>query len=246
MKNSFPQQLIPLGILFVIALAGLLLARYFLVPPTFGEIGHYRAASIAENAAHEVVYAGQGACFDCHDDVVELKSRSNHQGVSCEVCHGPGAQHIEDPTEITPEAPRKRGFCPLCHGFDPARPSGFPQILPVMHNPGQPCISCHDPHNPLLPHAPEECSACHRDIANKKTVSHHASVPCRTCHEVSPEHLVNPRFAAAQKPREKAVCGQCHAEDAESSAEIPRISLEDHGGRYLCWECHYPHYPEAN
>lgn len=244
-KFKIPQQLIPLGILFILGIVALVAVRQLLVPPTFGELGHYRAESITENAAHQIVFAGQSACTECHDDMAEIKFHSNHKGVSCEVCHGPAARHVEDPTEYTPDAPRERGLCPLCHGFDPARPSGFPQIIPVLHNPGQPCITCHDPHNPLLPHAPEECSACHRDVANKKAVSHHAALQCTTCHNVAKEHLINPRFATAGKPTEKTVCGQCHAINADSPRGIPRIDLDEHGGVYLCWDCHYPHYPEA-
>lgn len=242
---KFPRQLIPLGILFAIAVVALVVARHFLVPPTFGEYGHYRAAAIEDNAAHPIAFAGYISCGECHDDITALKAQSNHRGVSCEVCHGPAAGHIEDPTEITPEAPRKRDLCPLCHGFDQARPSGFPQILPSMHNPGRACISCHNPHNPTLPHAPEECTACHRKIGNEQAVSHHATLKCAVCHQVPDEHLVDPRSALEQKPTERALCGQCHAPMADSPIEIPRIDMATHGERYLCWDCHYPHSPEA-
>ena len=27
--------------------------------------------------------------------------------------------------------------------------------------------------------------------------------------------------------------------------EAPHIDMTEHGGRYLCWQCHYPHYPES-
>ena len=32
---------------------------------------------------------------------------------------------------------------------------------------------------------------------------------------------------------------------ADSPAEIPRVDLASHAGRDLCWQCHYPHFPEA-
>jgi hypothetical protein len=44
---------------------------------------------------------------------------------------------------------------------------------------------------------------------------------------------------------EKEFCGTCHARGADSPPEIPRIDLATHGGTYLCWQCHYPHHPEA-
>jgi hypothetical protein len=242
---KFPQQLIPLSILFVIGIAALVVVRHFLVPPTFGEYGHYRAASIEDNMARPTVYAGYTVCGDCHDDILALKSHSNHRGVACEVCHGPGGKHVEDPSAFPLEAPRQRGLCPLCHGYDPARPTGFPQIIPAMHNTGQACITCHNPHDPTLPHAPGECSACHRNISNQKAVSHHASLNCTTCHKVPQDHWVNPLTIIAQKPTDRALCGTCHAEDADSPKTIPRVAMETHGGRYLCWDCHYPHSPEA-
>jgi ribosomal protein S27AE len=40
-------------------------------------------------------------------------------------------------------------------------------------------------------------------------------------------------------------CGKCHAEGAKSAQEIPRVNMATHGEKYLCWQCHYPHQPEA-
>ncbi len=247
MKTSrIPQQLIPVAILIIMAIATLLIARMLLLPKTFGKYGHYRAEAVDDVAALEIAFAGYQACYDCHDDVYETKQKSNHQGVSCEACHGPAAQHIEAPDEYIPDAPRERGLCILCHGYNRSRPTGFPQIIPELHNPGQACMSCHEPHNPLLPHPPEDCTACHRQIASEKMVSHHTSLSCTTCHTAPAEHLINPVAVRAEKPTTKEICGQCHATGADSPRDIPRIELETHGERYLCWDCHYPHSPEAN
>ena len=245
-RPKIPQQLIPLAILFAILVGVLLAARWLLVPETFGQKGHYRASAVGEISSHKLIYAGYEACGDCHYEIYELKQQSLHKGVACEVCHGPAAAHVNAPDEYTPDIPKGRGFCPLCHGYNLSRPSGFPQIIPEQHNPGRACMTCHNPHNPLLPHVPEECSACHRDIANVKIVSPHATLLCSRCHEVPQQHLVSPKFARAQKPTSRNLCGQCHAQEADSPKEIPRINLESHGERYLCWDCHYPHYPEVH
>jgi hypothetical protein len=245
-KIKIPQQVIRLAILFSILIAALLIARYTFIPKTFGKYGHYRAAAVDEIKSLEINYAGAAACIDCHDDIYMLKSQSNHRGVSCEVCHGPLAKHIEAPDEFKPEAPRHRDFCPICHGYNPSRPTGFPQIIAALHNPGKACMSCHNPHNPVIPHAPDDCSACHRQIASQKMVSHHASLDCTTCHAVPSDHWINPRLIRAQKPLNREFCGQCHDTNADSPAEIPRINIDTHGERYLCWDCHYPHNPEAN
>jgi hypothetical protein len=244
--SKIPQQIIPLIILFALVISSLFVARYFLVPDSFGDLGHYRADSVEEIKAQIPVYAGYQVCYDCHDDIYDLKADSYHKGVSCEACHGPAGEHVEAPDEVTPNIPRGRGYCPLCHGYNPSRPSGFPQIMPERHNPGQECMECHDPHNPLLPHAPEECSACHRDIANVKMVSHHVNLACTVCHEAPDEHMSNPKFVKAQKPTSKETCGNCHDENSDSDKKIPKIDIETHSERYLCWDCHYPHHPEAN
>lgn len=52
----------------------------------------------------------------------------HHSGVACESCHGPALAHVEAPDEYIPDAPRGRKGCMLCHGYNPARPSGFPEI----------------------------------------------------------------------------------------------------------------------
>jgi hypothetical protein len=243
--HRFPQQLLPLTVILVAVVAALLIARSVLLPDTFGRYGHYRASAVDEIRDQDIAYAGYQACLDCHDDIFELKSQAAHRNVACEACHGPAAGHVDDPTEVSPRIPSGRDYCPLCHGYNPSRPSGFPQILPILHNPGKPCMSCHDPHQPALPHAPEECSACHREIANKKAVSHHVTLPCKQCHIVPDGHLTSPRLNPAEKPSSKDVCAFCHAREASSPKTIPRIDIETHGERYVCWDCHYPHYPEA-
>jgi hypothetical protein len=245
-RFRFPTQLIPLTLILAGCIAALILARSWLVPESFGQYGHYRADAVDEIREQPIVFAGSDACYDCHDDIVELKASSLHKGVACEVCHGPAAEHIEAPDEYTPDAPRGRGQCPLCHGYEVSRPSGFPQIVEARHNPGQPCMSCHEPHNPLLPHAPEECSACHRDIANLKIVSHHAMLACTQCHSVPGEHLSSPKFARAEIPTDAGTCAVCHEKGAAHELHPPEIDFETHSERYLCWDCHYPHYPEAN
>lgn len=244
-----PQQIKRLILVFALLVAGFLAARHFLVPPTFGTLGHYRAAGIDSVASLPVHYAGARACAECHDDVVAEKASSRHAGVACEVCHGPAAKHAEDPDSGVPPAPRDRSKCPLCHGFNPSRPTGFPQIDPQTHNPGKPCITCHKPHQPVPPNVPGECSACHGQVAMTKALSAHAPLACTRCHETPEEHKVNPRLVVAGKPRSRELCGQCHAEDAQPPAEItiavPRISMESHGNALVCWQCHYPHHPEA-
>lgn len=240
-----PQQVIRLLILFLIFGGLLLVARLYLVPETFGELGHYRAAAVEANAARPLVYAGHEECVPCHPDIVEKHDAARHQTVACEVCHGAAAAHTQSPLEHKPPAPRQRGYCPLCHGYDPSRPTGFPQIDPVAHNPVQPCFTCHDPHAPVPPRVPQECSACHGEIARTKAFSRHAALACTQCHPTQEQHKVNPLLSTPTKPRTREFCGQCHSPEAKSAPEIPRVDLATHGERDVCWQCHYSHFPEA-
>ncbi|PWB69225.1 hypothetical protein C3F09_10460 [candidate division GN15 bacterium] len=242
--SRIPQQIIPLGILFAAAIIGLVVLRAIFVPPTFGEHGHYRAAAVDEISQLPESYAGIKACMDCHSDVYDLKQASVHKGLSCETCHGAAAAHAADPEAAKPVVPTGRNLCLTCHGYLDSRPSGFPQIISATHNPAKPCMSCHNPHSPIISAPTEECAACHAGIANQKAVSHHAELACTQCHTVPKEHFTQPRVFAAQKPAGREVCGACHA-NAGSGKEIPQIDLATHGGRYMCWDCHYPHSPEA-
>jgi hypothetical protein len=242
--KRIPDQLVRLSIPFLLLVVALVAAKWLLTPATFGQLGHYRAAALGDNASREIQFMGQQACADCHSDVVTTKTRSYHKGVSCEVCHGAARAHVESPGDQKPPAPRERGLCPLCHSFNPSRPTGFPQIIPTTHNPGKACISCHNPHDPTPPRVPRECVACHAVIERAKLVSSHVNVPCTTCHQTPDRHKVEPRVVRPNKPTSREFCGGCHAKDATSPKEIPRIELATHGGRYVCWECHYPHLPK--
>jgi hypothetical protein len=235
-------------LLVLLGLAGLALAaaRTFLTPATFGDIGHYRAAAITDEQARPIKYAGRFACAECHDDVVAVHAVARHQTVACEACHDALAGHLEAPDEVRPRIPRERDFCPRCHGFDASRPTGFPQVDPTIHNPVDPCVSCHEPHAPEPPLPVASCAACHGEIARVKATSHHAGLVCETCHESPEAHMDTPRLAMPTKPVAREFCGQCHATDATSRPEIPRVDLSSHGGRYVCWQCHYPHYPEVS
>jgi hypothetical protein len=248
-KFTFPRQLVGIAVIFAVIIVAFIVGRMLFVPASFGKYGHYRADAVDEIASRSIRYAGYGACTTCHSSIYQSLANSNHKSISCESCHGPAARHVTSPGEVKPMVPRDREHCLLCHDFNPTRPTGFPQVIAKNHNPGLQCIVCHKPHNPLLPQAISECSACHRTIVSQKSVSHHASLKCTTCHQVTEKHMKNPRLERAQKPTERKFCGQCHAEGAKIPANIPqnipRIDINKHGGRYLCWDCHYPHYPEA-
>lgn len=245
MWRKVPEQVVRIIVIAVIFVFAFFFARWQFVPNDFGNYGHYRASALKEIAAHEIKYAGQEICNDCHDDIFELKTSGYHENLSCEICHGPAAAHTENPDEVVLPAPRQRAYCPLCHEYLPSRPTGFPQIVSASHNPMRPCIQCHNPHDPKPPQTPRECSACHAEIARTKSLSPHIYVPCTFCHQTDDRHKLRPRDYLPSKPKNREFCGGCHGLDADSEKGIPRIDLETHERRYVCWQCHYPHLPEA-
>ncbi len=63
--------------LFVIAFLVFWGIRGFVVPKTFGQYGHYRAAAMTDIAAHPVKFAGHEACEGCHTDRPAPKPRGS-------------------------------------------------------------------------------------------------------------------------------------------------------------------------
>lgn len=241
---KLPEQVIRLGTVAFLLLTAVLLLRFVVLPASFFSSKPHQAAAVVREAAKPVRYAGVAVCRQCHSDEFELKSAGYHRNLACETCHGAASAHANDPSSTKPPAPRDRKFCPVCHGYDPSRPTGFPQINPAVHNPIKPCITCHDPHDPVPPETPRECSACHGQIAMTKALSSHALLPCTTCHVVQEEHKIQPRTNLPTKPDSRDFCGQCHS-DQTTGSRAPKVDLAVHGGTFMCWQCHYPHLPEG-
>jgi hypothetical protein len=243
--QSIPEQIRILAVLFAIFLISFIFGRRLFVPKTFGKYGHYHAVAADSIMANKLVYAGHQACGECHDDVLEKKSKHMHQNVACENCHGPGYEHTQAADEHEMPKPKDRSYCVFCHSYNPARPSGFPQIDPVIHNPDEPCITCHDPHAPQPPEVPEQCGACHERIVRTLAQAKHQPLACTQCHNVKQEHKTTPREFLPTIPDTREFCGTCHATNAASSNNIQRIDMAMHGENYFCGQCHYPHFPEV-
>ena len=239
-----PEQVRRLTVVLVVIIGGVLVARFLLIPRSLVSEELHRSSTIERELAKPVSFAGSTLCQGCHEDVAGRVRKGFHKNLSCESCHGPAVKHAENPGEVKPFAPRDRKFCPLCHGYDPSRPTGFPQINPTAHNPVKPCITCHNPHDPVPPKTIEACAACHPQIQRTTAVSSHALLKCTTCHVVPAQHKKTPRSALPSKPESREFCGTCHAKGA-TERDAPKVDLSAHGGTFLCWQCHYPHLPEG-
>jgi len=143
-----PTQLKTLLPFLAVFICIFLIARHFLIPESFGKYGHYRANSMDEIAALPANYAGKAVCIDCHNTEAALLASDAHSGLSCEVCHGPGAKHADDQEKNLLPKPGTREFCGKCHSINPARRTEvINQIDIKTHNiERENCIDCHNPH----------------------------------------------------------------------------------------------------
>ena len=239
-----PEQVHRLAIVIGAIVVATLVARFVVIPRSLVSQDLHEASTVQRELLKPIKFAGSTACQMCHGEVAERSRGGYHKTLSCEGCHGPATKHAENPMSGKPPAPRDRKSCPVCHVYDPSRPTGFPQINLTAHNPLKPCIECHNPHNPVPRKAPQACEACHAQIERTKAVSSHALLRCTTCHTVPDRHKTEPRSAAPSIPQRREFCGTCHAKDAPEK-NAPKVDIPTHGSPYLCWQCHYPHLPEG-
>ncbi|HBL17310.1 MAG: hypothetical protein A2X36_13115 [Elusimicrobia bacterium GWA2_69_24] len=137
--------------IFVLVVAGFLVVRHFMVPKSFGEVGHYRADAVDEIRALKQHYSGDAACPACHKGQSQEKAQGGHRGVRCESCHGALQEHVEQPKSVKPGKPKEsemRSFCGRCHEKSLSKPPKFPQQNLKEHNPGIACDQCHPAHKP--------------------------------------------------------------------------------------------------
>lgn len=144
------EHLIRLVLVGVVLVLAFFVIRHAIVPPAFGEYGHYRPGSLDEIAARAPVFAGRDACASCHGDVATEKSKGPHANVGCEACHGPQGRHAQDFASQIPVLPDTAKLCVTCHEADAAKPKTFPQVVSREHAGDVACSMCHNPHQPKI------------------------------------------------------------------------------------------------
>jgi hypothetical protein len=162
--------------LFVLAFLVFMGLRYFAVPKTFGQYGHYRAAAIDDIKAHPAKFAGHEACETCHSDIAEKKSHGKHAHVNCEACHGAQYQRL-----ALPEQPKPG----LYQAFLIKIGKALPPDPPVLRHADDPSTV-----KPVLPDTAVLCARCHTASAAKPKgfpqvvpADHSGGMPCETCHQ---------------------------------------------------------------
>lgn len=143
-------HLIRPAVVLLLGLGLFLAIRAAVVPKGFGKYGHYRPQALALIRSKPLVFAGQDMCLLCHEDQGKARAAGKHAHVACEACHGPQADHANDPAAHKPVLPDVANLCRRCHEKDAAKPAGFPQVVTAEHSGGVLCNACHQPHNPHL------------------------------------------------------------------------------------------------
>jgi hypothetical protein len=161
-KSRYNSHLIKLIIAFVVFGVAAFFGRQFFIPESMGQYGHYRGTDIADQKNVPIKLHSNEACFECHKPIRKIHKKGVHKTVSCEICHGPYGNHIENDQKIgTLPVMRDKEItqlCLRCHNkIIQARPResikviGMPEHLEqkqvrITHN----CNQCHMVHDPLL------------------------------------------------------------------------------------------------
>ena len=169
MDLSYRKRLLLVLLGIAAASAGGMLFKQLLVPSSFGEYGHYRAAAIDEEAAVPVRHGTNESCYSCHAWEAGIHKKGKHSTISCEFRHGPYADHVGQreteyglKDEKTGTLPVKTGkeittLCLRCHNTEIKARSE--QVIKTVAMPDHlkdqkvklthTCNQCHHVHAPL-------------------------------------------------------------------------------------------------
>jgi predicted CXXCH cytochrome family protein len=180
------------GVLIAVVLVVFVLPR--LIPQSavasLQQYGFYKGKDNSQEQQQvPAKYADPVTCNTCHYNNYTTLINSVHKPMSCENCHGPGQSHEDQGTPIVINMSAE--LCKQCHTAITGRAATFPQIDVTTHGRGQDCVTCHNPHNPIIPTLPHQVEGYN---------------DCRLCHTsggIAP-------FPASHEGRPSTVCLNCH------------------------------------
>ncbi len=211
--------------------------------------------------AQEKNYIGTQVCSTCHNDLSNHWSHTLHAKIflnnprneiearGCESCHGPGSQHLADPTvsesiiRFTSNSNSSVGVqnqaCLQCH-------TGGDRMhwMSSVHESND--IACADCHNPMANYSTvnllsknnvnETCFTCHKEQRSQFNRRSHmplneGKISCTNCH--NPHGSISDSLLIADTVNQ--TCFQCHAEK-RGPFLFEHAPVTD-----SCVNCHEPH-----
>jgi DmsE family decaheme c-type cytochrome len=212
------------------------------------------AAAQAKEAAPSD-FVGAETCATCHDEVAKGFAGNPHgklalqhggAGVTCEGCHGPGAEHVAGGGDVTkifnPAKASPKDVDAKCLG---CHAGTHPNFLRSPHaKAGVSCISCHSVHAStdkeqlLKASQPTLCFQCHTDVKPAFSMPFHhrvneGLVKCSDCHDVHGTFGNNNLKSTADQ---NMICTKCHSE-VRGPFVYEHAAVKAEG----CLACHTPH-----
>jgi hypothetical protein len=239
--------------LLIIAGVVAFFVRQLLLPDTFGNLGHYRAASLKDILNLEPIYQSKNACVPCHEDIYNIHEKDVHYGVQCENCHGPANIHIaetvkfleqnhqrpaesgkysKDALELVPKQlvkmPKEYTLegCLYCHRKLVSRPGDFAQIDPKEHFKSLHVID--DSIRCVECHSPHEPLYLLNPVSEARI--HPTIFECDRCHKKRPEK----DYKEVKNHPVIFECEDCH------TAIVRDFKRREHGS-LSCTTCHLYH-----
>lgn len=219
-----------------------------------------------------ITYVGSDTCLACHDEMEEQYGRSLHFHAwqtsdaerGCESCHGPGAEHADDPEPdnivsygVTAAAGGKAqdSLCLQCHSTNEEI-----ELWEMGRHAKNDisCTNCHTMHAGYSPttRTPETCYTCHLRVKIDGSMQarhpiRENKVGCSDCH--NPHGSANKAEIRAESTNE--LCYSCHGDkrgphlwEHPPAEENCLVCHEAHGSRHkgmlvqkvptLCYRCH--------
>jgi len=209
-------------------------------------------------------------CGSCHTTGYSPEGHQNdmpgmigtwaEDGVGCEGCHGPGAEHAQAPSaaniNVNMPADNTCGNCHIRGDINVIDVSGgfvkhheqYEEFIVSPHFGSLNCTSCHDPHAGVVHDSPAfpngglvaNCEDCHpAEAANEKSlVMASAGVTCVSCHMPFTGKSATGNADIFQGDVRNHIWKintdpNAHQFNAEGNAENPYVSLE-----WSCQQCH--------
>ncbi len=233
-----PAHIVRLLLLLGAFLLLAVIARNYVLDPSFYQFGDYRGDAVVELAAGAPQFRGPAYCQACHADRHSEWTAGAHPSVNCEVCHGAAREHPAGGALPKPTDTIK--LCTVCHEAMPARPAAQPQIVvaehPFKHAGALQCVTCHTPHSPRIGGQQEPAAAATAAPAPAAETTAVAA-PCTPCHGADgrggatsialagneraalARQLEEYRSGALQNPMMNAIAGSLSDEDIADLAE---------------------------